>query len=66
MLPKKEHFHAKKGTWLSICPETEGVEPLSKFPALLEEAAGLIQVSGMGTGIEKPFLGFLSLPKCGM
>lgn len=40
---KKGPFCRRKEMWLSICPKIEGVEPLSKFPALLGEAGRLIQ-----------------------
>lgn len=48
-------FHGRKETWLSFCPKIEGVEPLSKFPALLEEAdPDRGRVQGWEYGLENP------------
>lgn len=55
---KKDLFHRKKEPYLNICPKIEGVEPLSKFPALLEEAGRLIQnVAGFRNMDWKPLPG---------
>lgn len=40
---QKRHFQARREMGLSICPKIEGVEPLSKFPVLLEEPGRLSQ-----------------------
>lgn len=40
---QERHFQARKEMGLSICPKIEGVEPLSTFPVLLEEAGRLSQ-----------------------
>lgn len=37
-VPKKGLYHRRKETRLRICPKIEGVEPLSTFTAVLQEA----------------------------